>query len=61
MPSGDDDEIVARCAALLVFGEDVFGDRRLVGLFADELFASERFFGEVLTGALLAAGRNVLE
>ncbi len=61
MPSGDDDEIVARCAALLVFGEDFFGGRLLV-----ELLAGERFFGEPLTGELflrelLAAGRNVLE
>ena len=55
MPSGDDDEIVARCEPLLVFGELLFGGRLLVGL-----FASERFLGEVLTAAFLA-GRNFLE
>ena len=54
MPSGDDDEIVARCEPLLVFGEDVFGERLLVELFTG-LLAGERFFGEVL------AGRNFLE
>jgi len=44
MPSGDDDEIVARCEALLVFGEDLLGERLLV-----ELLAGECFFGELLT------------
>jgi hypothetical protein len=66
MPSGDDDEIAARCAPLLGFAEDLFGKRLVV-----EPFAGERFFGELLTGALLtgallagellAADRNFLE
>ncbi|KRQ05536.1 hypothetical protein ACNJX9_29165 [Bradyrhizobium sp. DASA03076] len=60
MPSGDDEEIVARCAPLLGFGEALPGGRLLVGL-----FASARFLGEVLTAAFLIAaflaGRNVLE
>ncbi|QQN66083.1 hypothetical protein JIR23_10540 [Bradyrhizobium diazoefficiens] len=55
MPSGDDDEIVARCEPLLVFGEDLAGVRLLV-----ELLTAERFFDEVLTGAFLA-GRTFLE
>jgi len=45
MPSGDDDEIVARCEPLLVFGELLLGERRLV-----ELLTGERFFGEVFAG-----------
>ncbi|WP_280705457.1 hypothetical protein [Bradyrhizobium sp. BR13661] len=61
MPSGDDEEITARGLPLPGFGEDVFGERLLVGL-----FAGKRFLGELLTGALflselLAAGRNILE
>ncbi|MBW7960865.1 hypothetical protein [Bradyrhizobium sp. BR 10261] len=60
MPSGDDEEIVARCAPLLGFGEALPGGRLLV-----RLFASARFPGEVLTAAFLIAaflaGRNVLE
>jgi len=59
MPSGDDDEIVARCAALPVFGEDFFGGRRLVGLLLVELLASARFLDELLAAFL--ADRNVLE
>jgi len=55
MPSGDDEEIVARCKLLFCFGEALPGERLLVGL-----FASARFLGEVLTAAFLA-GRNVLE
>lgn len=73
MPRGDEDEIVARCAPLLDFGEALPGERllagRLVGLFAG-LLASDRFFGELFFGELLAgafltkaflAGRNFLE
>jgi hypothetical protein len=45
MPSGDDDEIVARCDALLVFAELLLGERLLV-----ELLTGERFFGEVFAG-----------
>lgn len=56
MPSGDDDAIVARSAALPCFGEALPGERLLV-----ELFAGERFFGELLTGEFLAAGRSFLE
>ncbi|MFC4914351.1 MULTISPECIES: hypothetical protein [Bradyrhizobium] len=60
MPSGDDEEIVARGAPLLGFGEDLAGVRLLVGL-----FASARFLGELLTAAFLIAaflaGRNGLE
>jgi len=63
MPSGDDDEIVARCALLLGFGEALPGERLLVGRLA-RLLASARFLGELLTAFLIAAflaGRNVLE
>ncbi|MET4797888.1 hypothetical protein [Bradyrhizobium sp. LB11.1] len=56
MPSGDDDAIVARCEPLLAFGEALPGERLLV-----ELFAGERFFGELLTDEFLAAGRTFLE
>ncbi|WP_187436100.1 hypothetical protein [Bradyrhizobium hipponense] len=54
MPSGDDDEIAARCTALLVFGELFFG-RRLFG---------ERFFGRLLVRELVRealAGRAFWE
>ncbi|WP_187434976.1 MULTISPECIES: hypothetical protein [Bradyrhizobium] len=44
MPSGDDDEIVARCEPLLVVGELLLSGRLLV-----ELLAGERFLGELLT------------
>jgi hypothetical protein len=50
MPSGDDDEIVARCDALPFFGALLLGERLLV-----ELLTGERFFGEVF------AGRTFLE
>ena len=50
MPRGDEDEIVARCEPLLVFGEPLLGERLFV-----ELFAGERFFGALL------AGRTFLE
>ncbi len=55
MPSGDDDEIVARCEPLPFFGELLFGERLLV-----ELLTGERFFGELLASAFLA-GRTFLE
>lgn len=64
MPSGDDEEIVARCALLPGFGETLVGERLLVGRFVG-FFASARFLGEFLTAAFLIAaflaGRNVLE
>jgi hypothetical protein len=64
MPSGDDEEIVARCAPLRGFGEALPGERLLVGLLV-RLLASARFLGELLTVAFLIAaflaGRNVLE
>ena len=48
MPSGDDDEIVARCEPLPFFGE---------------LFAGELFFGELFVELFveLLAGRVFLE
>ena len=49
MPSGDDDEIVARCEPLPFFGE----------LFVGELFFGEFFFDEFLAEFL--AGRAFLE
>ena len=60
MPSGDDDEIVARCEPLPFFGELfvgelLFGERLLV-----ELLTGERFFGELLASEFLA-GRTFLE
>ena len=71
MPSGDDDEIAARCAPLPGFGEDLLGKRRLVGLFAGKRFLGALLSGALLAGALLAAallaaallaaGRNFLE
>ena len=45
MPSGDDDEIVARCEPLPFFGEVLLGERLLV-----EPLTGERFFGEVFAG-----------
>jgi hypothetical protein len=53
MPSGDDDEIVARCEPLLFFGE----------LFFSELFFGEFFFAELFVEffAELLAGRVFLE
>jgi hypothetical protein len=60
MPRGDDDEIVARCEPLLVFGELLFGERLLV-----ELLTGERIFGELLASEFflskLLAGRTFLE
>ena len=61
MPSGDDDEIAARCEALPGFGEDLFGERLLVGLLAGGRFLTELLSGELFLSELLAAGRNVLE
>ena len=64
MPSGEDDEIVARCGPLLGFGEALVGARLLVELFAGRL-ASERFLGELFTATFvfreLLAGRTFLE
>jgi hypothetical protein len=60
MPSGEDEEIAARCALLPGFGEALPGARLLAGR-----FASARFPGELLTAgffnAAFLAGRNVLE
>ncbi|MET4387382.1 hypothetical protein ABIB73_003137 [Bradyrhizobium sp. F1.4.3] len=56
MPSGDDDEIVARREPLSCCGDALLGERLLV-----ELFAGERFFGELLTDEFLATGRSFLE
>lgn len=50
MPSGDDDEIVARCEPSLVIGELIFGKRLLVELLAGGRFFDELFFGELLAG-----------
>lgn len=50
MPSGDEDEIVARCELLLVTGELIFGKRRLAELLAGGRFFDEFFFGELLAG-----------
>lgn len=59
MPSGDDDEIVARCGLLPGFGEGLAGVRLLVELFVAR-FAGERVLGELLTGEFFA-GRTFLE
>jgi len=59
MPSGDDDEIAARCGFLLGFGEVLAGVRLLVERFAG-LLASERLLGELLIGEFFA-GRTFLE
>jgi hypothetical protein len=66
MPRGDDDEMVARCELLPCFGEALPGARLLVELFAGERFLGELltdefFFRALLSGALLAAGRAFLE
>ena len=60
MPSGEDDEIAARCGPLLGFDDVLTGVRLLLGLLV-ELLASERFLGDLLTGERLAAGRTFLE
>jgi hypothetical protein len=42
-PSGDDDEIVARCTALLVLGDVLFGNALLV-----DVLLGNVFFGDLL-------------
>ena len=60
MPSGDDDEIVARCEPLLLFGEAFAGKLFLAELFFAEVFLAKIFFvGVCLAGVL--AGRDFLE
>jgi hypothetical protein len=51
MPSGDDDEIVARCEPLLVVGELLLSERLLVEPLAGGRFLGEPFFGELLAGS----------
>ncbi|WP_426412547.1 hypothetical protein [Bradyrhizobium ganzhouense] len=61
MPSGDDDEIVARCEPLPCFEEVLPGERLLVGLLAGGRFFTALLTGELFLSELLAAGSSFLE
>ena len=60
MPSGDDDEIVARCEPLPFFGEVVLGKLFLAELRFAEVFFAEVCFAKVFLTKVLA-GRDFLE